>query len=134
MAVVPRSPDQEEYLLIEKSLAHPAPPSTRETRALKLYREHRHEIVLVGPDTYEVPSCTGSGVYLVEYGGEVEGCNCPDARRHPERSCKHVLAVAICRSKHRRPRTYSETVEAARRESAPSYREEIRAFMRAGRL
>lgn len=31
-------------------------------------------------------------------------------------------------------RTYSEHVEAARREAAPSYREEIRALMRAGKL
>ena len=116
------------------TIAHPAPPNTREARALALYREHHHEIVLAGPDTYEVPSCTGSGVYLVVYGGEVESCNCPDARRHPELSCKHVLAVAICRAKHRRPRTYSETVEAARREAALSYREEIRALMRGGTL
>ncbi len=114
--------------------APPAPPNTRELRALALYRERRHEIVLVGPDTYEVPSCTGSGVYLVEYGGEFESCTCPDARRHPELSCKHVLAVAICRAKHRRPRTYSETVEAARRDAAGEYREETRRLMRAGRL
>ncbi len=116
------------------TIAHPAPPDTREHRALALYREHRHEIVLVGPDTFEVPSCTGSGVYLVEYGGERESCTCPDARRHPELSCKHLLVVAICRAKRRRPRTSSETVEDARREAAPSYREETRALMRAGKL
>lgn len=101
---------------------------------LALYREHRREIVLVGPDTYEVPSCTGSGVYLVEYGGENESCSCPDARGHPEFSCKHVLAVAICRVRHRSPRTYLERVEAARRNAAEEYRRETRRLMRVGKL
>ncbi len=116
-----------------ESLAHPAPPNTREHRALALYREHHHEIVLVDTDTFEVPSCTGSGTYTVEY-GENESCSCPDARRHPELSCKHVLAVALCFAKRRRLRTYSETVETARRDAAVEYREETRRLMRAGIL
>jgi hypothetical protein len=116
------------------TIAHPAPPNTREHRALALYRERRDEIRRIAPDVYLVPSCTGSGVYLVEYGGERESCSCPDAQFHPDRACKHLLAVAICRAKHRRPRTYSEHVEAARRDAAAEYREEIRALMRVGKL
>jgi hypothetical protein len=131
-----------------RSLAHPAQPSTREHRALALYRDHHHEIVLVGTDRYEVPSCTGSGVYEVEYGGDVESCTCPDARRHPEFSCKHVLAVGICRAKRRGgdhhriledarehpERTYRQHVEAAQEIAAEEYREEVRRMMRAGIL
>ena len=77
---------------------HDPQPSTREHRALALYREHHHEIVLVDTDTYEVPSCTGSGFYLVEYGGEVESCNCPDFRRH-HRPCKHLYAARVVKAK-----------------------------------
>jgi hypothetical protein len=122
----------------------PAPErTTREERALALYREHRDEILLVGPDTYEVPSCSGSRVYHVEYGGENESCTCPDAAFHPERACKHLLAVGICFAKRRRSsipdhvriredaasnpeRTYSEHVAAAREIAGESYREECR--------
>ncbi len=116
-----------------KSLAHPAPPDTREKRALALYRERRHEIERIAPDVYVVPACSArGGYYKVDY--EAETCTCPDAEFHPEHSCKHVLVVGILRAKHRRPRTYSETVEAARRDAAAEYREETRRLMRAGRL
>ncbi len=77
----------------------PSLPDTRELRALELYRERGAEIVRTGPNTYEVPSCTGRGTYAVDY--ERETCDCPDARRHPELSCKHLLAVAVCRAKRR---------------------------------
>ena len=69
-------------------LADTPQPFIREHRVLALYREHRREIVLVGPDTYEVPSCTGRGVYLVEYGGKNESCSCPDARIYPDFTIK----------------------------------------------
>jgi hypothetical protein len=32
-----------------------------------------------------------------------EWCNCPDHSRHPEASCKHILAVVIHRAKRRVP-------------------------------
>jgi len=72
---------------------------TRESRALALYRTRGAEIVRTGPWTYEVPSCSGRGSYAVNY--EAESCDCPDARRHPELNCKHVLAVAVKRAKRR---------------------------------
>ncbi len=72
---------------------------TREVRALALYRERGAEIVRTGPNTYEVPSCSGRGTYAVDY--ERETCDCPDARRHPELNCKHLLAVAVKRAKRR---------------------------------
>jgi hypothetical protein len=82
-----------------KSLAHPAHPSTRELRALKLFRERRHEIKEVAPNLYRVPSCAGDRVYTVDY--DLERCSCPDARRHPELSCKHLIAIGILVAKRR---------------------------------
>ena len=72
---------------------------TRESRALALYRTRGAEIVRTGPWTYEFPSCSGRGSYAVNY--EASSCDCPDARRHPELNCKHVLAVAVKRAKRR---------------------------------
>ncbi len=118
------------------TIAHPAPPDTpdtRETRALEFYRERHHEIECIAPDVYLVPACSArGGFYKVDY--EAETCTCPDAEFHPEHSCKHVLCIGILRAKHRTPRTYSETVEAARRDAAEEYRRETRHLMRAGRL
>ena len=113
--------------------APPAPPNTRETRALALYRERADEIECIAPDVYLVPACSArGGFYKVDY--EAETCSCPDAEFHPEASCKHILCVGVLRAKHRKPRTYRETVEASRQEAAPSYREETRRMMRAGIL
>jgi hypothetical protein len=72
---------------------------TRESRALALYRTRGAEIVRTGPHTYEVPSCSGRGSYAVDY--EAESCDCPDARRHPDLNCKHLLAVAVKMAKRR---------------------------------
>jgi hypothetical protein len=77
----------------------PAHPSTRETRALELYRHHGRDIERVAPDVYLVPSCAGEGVYRVHYGEE--SCTCPDHAHHPERACKHILAVGILNAKRR---------------------------------
>ncbi len=74
-------------------------PDTRESRALALYRTRGAEIVRTGPHTYEVPSCSGRGSYAVDY--EAESCDCPDARRHPDLNCKHLLAVAVKMAKRR---------------------------------
>jgi hypothetical protein len=73
---------------------------TREVRALRLYRERRQDIVLIGRDTYEVPSQDGTRVYEVVYGGEVETCACPDFV-YRNLSCVHQLAVGACRAKRR---------------------------------
>ncbi len=115
------------------TIAHPAPPDTRETRALDLYRERHHEIEQIAPDIYLVPCGSArGGFYRVDY--EAETCTCPDAEFHPDLSCKHVLCIGILRAKHRTPRTYSETVEAARRAAANEYREETRRMMAGGGL
>ena len=134
-------------------IPQPPAPNTRETRALALYRERHEEIERVGEDIYLVPSCSeaSKGTYRVDY--EAETCNCPDARRHPELNCKHVLCVGILYAKtSRRPksglpgrddhiriledarahpeRTYYEHVAAAERIAAESYREDCRRLMR----
>jgi uncharacterized Zn finger protein len=79
----------------------PAHSSTRETRALELYRHHGRDIERVAPDVYLVPSCAGEGQlrYRVHYGEE--SCTCPDHAHHPERACKHILAVGILNAKRR---------------------------------
>ncbi len=74
-------------------------PDTREKRALRLFEERGAEIVRTGPWTYLVPSCSGAGSYAVDL--EAESCDCPDARRHPDLNCKHLLAVAVKRAKRR---------------------------------
>jgi uncharacterized Zn finger protein len=98
----------------------PAPPPTRELRGLALYHEHHDEIEHIGHGVYTVPGCTG-GTYTVDlsvFGGE-ESCTCPDHRRHPEHSCKHIICATLYRSKARaaarkeqRPRFDSASVEA----------------------
>ncbi len=72
---------------------------TRGLRALALVQARGHEIVRTAPFTYNVPSCTGEDFYVVRY--DKETCECPDATRHPEITCKHVYAVGIHRAKRR---------------------------------
>ncbi len=86
-------------MTVDTTIPAPKPADTRELCALALYRERGAEIVRTGPDTYEVPSCTGRGSYAVDF--EAETCDCPDSRRHPELNCKHLLAVAVKRAKRR---------------------------------
>ena len=83
-----------------ESLAHPALHSTRETRALQLYRTRRHDIERIAPEVYLVPSRTGEGAYRVHY-GEHESCSCPDHAHLPGRARKHILAVGILNAKRR---------------------------------
>ncbi len=74
----------------------PAPPSTRTTRGLALYRDHAAEIVRTGPHRYRVPSCTGSAIYEVDL--RSENCSCPDRPPKGE-TCKHVTAAVVFRAK-----------------------------------
>ncbi len=83
------------------TIAQPAHPSTRELRALDLYRTRGHEIERIAPNIYMVPSCSGSGAYRVDY--SLETCHCPDFC-HRRENCKHILAVGIHVAKRRRPR------------------------------
>jgi SWIM zinc finger len=82
------------------TIAHPAHPSTREQRALALYRTRGHEIrqANAGEDLYLVPSCAGRAFYSVDYAEET--CDCPDFLRRHE-NCKHILAVGVLVAKRR---------------------------------
>jgi hypothetical protein len=135
-------------MTVTPSLPKAPRPDTRELRALALYRTRGAEIVRTGPHTYEVPSCSGRGSYAVDY--EAESCDCPDARRHPDLNCKHVLAVAVKRAKRRGQsarhtpdheriredarlhpeRSYREHVEAARAIAGRTYVEDLRRIQR----
>ncbi len=84
------------------SIAPPPGGDTRELRALRLVQARGHEIVRTAPWTYNVPSCTGEGFYVVDYRRET--CDCPNATRRPDLNCKHLLARAIKRAKHRTKR------------------------------
>ncbi len=86
-------------MTVDLTIPSAAPAHTRELRALELYRERGHEIVRTAPFTYNVPSCSGDGFYVVDY--RRESCDCADATRHPDLNCKHLLAVAVKRAKRR---------------------------------
>ena len=100
-----RGPDQEELLLIDQSLAQPAPPvpdpqplrlSARLQRGLALAEERFEEITRIAPYIWSVPSCSGAGVYVVNL--KTSECSCPD--RPPENEhCKHVSAAAYKKAK-----------------------------------
>ncbi len=111
------------------SLTEGRHPDTRESRALALYRTRQQDIVLIGRDTYEVPSQDGTRVYEVVYGGEVETCTCPDFV-YRNVSCGHLLAVGACRAR-RRGQSRLPDHELIRRDAAAnlqrSYREHLEA-------
>jgi hypothetical protein len=93
-----------EVIVDTATVAHEHPLDTRESRALALYRTRAGEIVRTGPNTYEVPSCSGRGSYAVDYAAET--CDCPDFTiprpgREVGEPCKHVYAVGILRAKRR---------------------------------
>jgi hypothetical protein len=75
--------------------------TTRELRALALYLERGSEIEQYGEDLFYVPSQDGSKMYRVQYGNGHEFCSCPDHNYHPERACKHILAVGLLFAKKR---------------------------------
>lgn len=72
------------------------PQTTRQQRGLVLYRERANEIRHVRGTVYSVPSCSGSGVYLVEITSGV--CTCPDTPPEGE-DCKHHVAALIAHAK-----------------------------------
>ncbi len=111
------------------TVAHPPTPDSRESRALALYRERRQDIVLIGRDTFEVPSQDATRVYEVVYGGEVETCTCPDFV-YRDVSCVHLLALGACRAKRRgqsRVPDHELIREDARLHPERSYREHVQA-------
>ena len=72
--------------------------TTREQRALALYREHGHLIEEVAPGFYLVPGQDGEHFYHVDY--LTEECDCPDHQfRHV--TCIHIYREGIQQAKRR---------------------------------
>jgi uncharacterized Zn finger protein len=75
--------------------------ASRAERGMQLYLSKRQLIVRTGEDTYSVPG-SGTKHYRVEYGGEVEGCECTDFGVHRgELACKHLTAVGLLYARRR---------------------------------
>ena len=103
-------------------------PTTREERALHLFKERGREIVRLAGDVYRVPSQDGERSYDVLYGAEREECPCPD---HLYRgvACVHLLTVGISVAKRRGEtrRRLQELEETLRHELLPDEgRQEVR--------
>ncbi len=80
------------------TIAHPAPPNTRELRALALAERCFEEIASSHRGgTYTVPA-SGGGSYAVTYRRDHEACECPDWTIRGA-TCYHVMAVAVVRAK-----------------------------------
>src|SRR5215203_3561813 len=71
--------------------------TTREERALALYRERGKEIRHLSGAIYRVPSQNGQRSYDVEY-GERECCACPDYLNRGGK-CVHLYALGIAVAK-----------------------------------
>jgi hypothetical protein len=84
-----------------RSLAQPAPTTTREQRGLALYRERGDFIEMISSDFYLCPSQNGERFYHVDYRDET--CDCPDHVHHGV-ACKHVYAVGVKLAKRRASR------------------------------
>lgn len=82
--------------MIEKSLAQPAPPTTRFERGIALAQEHFEEITRVAPWIWSVPSCSGAGVHAVNL--KTSECSCPD-RTPAGETDKHVVAAKYVKAK-----------------------------------
>lgn len=70
--------------------------TTRQQRGIALSRERDEEIEHVEGRRWKVPSCSGSGTYVVDL--RVKSCECPDTPPEGE-VCKHVTAAIIVRAK-----------------------------------
>ena len=83
-----------------RSLALPAPPTTREERGLALWREHADAIRFDAAErVWLVPSQHDStSVYEVSIGRRGESCECADFGRRGA-TCKHIVAATIARAK-----------------------------------
>lgn len=82
--------------MTNRSLAHPAPPTTRFERGIALAQEYFEEITRVAPYVWSVPHCSGPGVYVVDL--KAGNCSCPD-RTPAEECCKHETAARYVKAK-----------------------------------
>ncbi len=82
--------------MTNRSLAQPAPPTTRFERGLALAQEHFEEITRVSPWIWSVPSATGAGVHAVN--PKTGECSCED-RTPADETDKHVTAARYVKAK-----------------------------------
>lgn len=77
--------------------------TARAQRGLNLADRDGGRIWRIAPHTWEVPSCTGTGTYVVRT--DRGRCDCPDFERHGDHiACKHQVAVEIVASRRRKAR------------------------------
>jgi hypothetical protein len=79
-----------------RSLQHPAPPTTRFERGIALAQERFEEITRVAPWIWSVPSCSGAGVHAVNL--KHGTCSCAD-RTSAGETDKHVTAARYVKAK-----------------------------------
>ncbi len=82
--------------MTNRSLAQPAPPTTRFERGIALAQEHFEEITRVAPWIWSVPSCSGAGVHAVNL--KRGTCSCAD-RTPAGETDKHVVAAKYVKAK-----------------------------------
>ncbi len=82
--------------MTNRSLAQPAPPTTRFERGITLAQEHFEEITRVAPWIWSVPSATGAGVHAVNL--KTGECSCKD-RTPADETDKHVVAARYVKAK-----------------------------------
>ena len=70
--------------------------SARLQRGINLAEERFEEITRIAPYIWRVPSCSGSGVYVVNL--KTSECSCPDRPSEHER-CKHISAASYKKAK-----------------------------------
>jgi hypothetical protein len=79
-----------------KSLAQPAPQTTRFERGITLAVERFEEIHRIAPWIWSVPSCSGPGVHAVNL--KISECSCPD-RTPTGEECKHLSAARYVKAR-----------------------------------
>ncbi len=82
--------------MTSRSLAQPAPQTTRFERGITLAQEHFEEITRIAPWIWSVPSATGAGVHAVNL--KTGECSCED-RKPAGETDKHVVAARYKKAK-----------------------------------
>ena len=84
--------------MTNRSLQHPAPPTTRFERGLALAQERFEEITRVAPWIWSVPSCSGASGAVHAVNLKHGTCSCPD-RTPAGETDKHVTAARYVKGK-----------------------------------
>lgn len=72
---------------------HTIEQQTRGQRGLQLYIDRHSEFEMLDRGRVRVPGSHPGTSYPVTVSTDAVRCPCPDAHRHPELSCKHVIAA-----------------------------------------